>query len=112
MARAVPRTRGASRTPRKPEYTFHLADPTCDINDPNGPMYDPVHGIYHNFYQIHIAEDQNGAGDGMVTFRPDSRFPISGFRPDCRRSRRSSCILLSCARTRLDWGCPFPPERA
>ena len=32
--------------------------------DPNGPMYDPVHGIYHNFYQIHIAEDQNGAGNG------------------------------------------------
>lgn len=27
-------------------------------------MYDPVHGIYHNFYQIHIAEDMNGAGDG------------------------------------------------
>lgn len=50
--------------PDKPTYKFHLADPTCDINDPNGPMYDPVHGMYHNFYQIHIAEDQNGAGDG------------------------------------------------
>lgn len=48
----------------KPKYTFHLADPTCDINDPNGPMYDPVHGVYHNFYQIHIAEDADGAGDG------------------------------------------------
>jgi hypothetical protein len=21
----------------KPTYKFHLADPTCDINDPNGP---------------------------------------------------------------------------
>ena len=48
----------------KPKYTFHLADPTCDINDPNGPMYDPVHGLYHNFYQIHVAEDQDGAGNG------------------------------------------------
>jgi len=48
----------------KPTYAFHLADPTCDINDPNGPMYDPVHGLYHNFYQIHIAEDQGGAGNG------------------------------------------------
>jgi len=47
-----------------PKYTFHLNDPTCDINDPNGPFYDPVHGLYHNFYQIHIAENQNGAGDG------------------------------------------------
>ena len=27
-------------------------------------MYDPVHGVYHNFYQIHIAEYQNGLGDG------------------------------------------------
>ena len=31
-------------TGKPPKYTFHLADPTCDINDPNGPFYDPVHG--------------------------------------------------------------------
>lgn len=49
---------------RPPTYTFHLADSTCDINDPNGPFYDPVHGMYHNFYQIHLALDMNGAGDG------------------------------------------------
>ena len=49
---------------KPPSYTFHLADPTCDINDPNGPMYDPVHKMYHLFYQIHIAEYQNGLGDG------------------------------------------------
>ena len=51
-------------TGKPPKYTFHLADPTCDINDPNGPMYDPVHKMYHLFYQIHIAEYQNGLGDG------------------------------------------------
>ena len=28
--------------PSPPSYTFHLADPSCDINDPNGPFYDPV----------------------------------------------------------------------
>ena len=49
---------------KSPEYTFHLADKTCNINDPNGPFYDPVHGVYHLFYQIHLAEDQHGAGDG------------------------------------------------
>jgi len=48
----------------KPTYRYHLADPSCDINDPNGPFYDPVHGVYHNFYQIHIAENQGGAGNG------------------------------------------------
>eukprot|EP01051_Picozoa_sp_SAG22_P019345 SAG22_NODE_3543_length_1651_cov_1.594716_1_plen_198_part_00 len=88
-----------------PKYTFHLADPTCDINDPSeraaapqapafspgsllspdsqlppaspssppahvtlrladGPFYDPVHKLYHLFYQIHIALDMGGAGDG------------------------------------------------
>ena len=37
---------------------------SCRTNDPNGPFYDPVHKLYHNFYQIHVAEDQKGAGDG------------------------------------------------
>ena len=53
-----------AKSPTKPTYKYHLADPTCDINDPNGPFYDPVHKLYHNFYQIHVAEDQGGAGDG------------------------------------------------
>ena len=52
--------------PKKPTFAFHLADPTCVINDPNGPFYDPVHRLYHTFYQIHVAEDQGGAGSGPV----------------------------------------------
>ena len=47
-----------------PKYAFHLNDPHCDINDPNGPFYDPVHGMYHTFYQIHEALDMRGAGNG------------------------------------------------
>jgi hypothetical protein len=35
-----------------PTYTFHLADKTCSINDPNFPFYDEVHGMYHHFYQV------------------------------------------------------------
>jgi sucrose-6-phosphate hydrolase SacC (GH32 family) len=27
----------------------------CGENDPNGPVYDPVHGVIHHFYQIHLA---------------------------------------------------------
>lgn len=38
------------------DYTFHLDDAYCDINDPNGPFYDQTHGVYHLFYQIHLAE--------------------------------------------------------
>jgi len=37
-------------------FVFHLSDVACDINDPNGPFYDPVHKVYHNFYQDHLAE--------------------------------------------------------
>ena len=37
-----------------PLNVCHLS--MCDA----GPMYDPVHKLYHNFYQIHIAEDMNG----------------------------------------------------
>ena len=35
---------------------FHLMDQQgCSENDPNGPVYDPVHGVIHHFYQIHLA---------------------------------------------------------
>ena len=37
---------------------FHLMDQHgCGENDPNGPIYDPVHGVLHHFYQIHLARD-------------------------------------------------------
>ena len=36
---------------------FHLVDTRgCGLNDPNGPFWDPVHGVAHVFYQIHLAE--------------------------------------------------------
>jgi hypothetical protein len=46
----VPRAGG------QPQY--HLVDEHgCGLNDPNGPFWDPVHGVAHVFYQIHLAED-------------------------------------------------------
>lgn len=34
---------------------YHLMDQHgCGENDPNGPIYDPVHGVLHHFYQIHL----------------------------------------------------------
>mmetsp|Transcript_4924 Transcript_4924/g.16476 ORF Transcript_4924/g.16476 Transcript_4924/m.16476 type:complete len:548 (+) Transcript_4924:27-1670(+) len=36
--------------------TYHLMDQHgCAENDPNGPVFDPVHGVFHHFYQIHLA---------------------------------------------------------
>eukprot|EP00935_MAST-01C_sp_MAST-1C-sp1_P001660 g1660.t1 len=35
---------------------YHLQDQHgCNENDPNGPVFDPVHGVIHQFYQIHLA---------------------------------------------------------
>ena len=35
---------------------FHLMSQNgCAENDPNGPVFDPVHGVVHHFYQIHLA---------------------------------------------------------
>jgi hypothetical protein len=33
----------------------HVRDATCGMNDPNGPFFDPVHNMYHLFYQDHIG---------------------------------------------------------
>ena len=33
----------------------------------NGPFYDEVHGVYHNFYQDHLAEPQ--VKEGLVEIR-------------------------------------------
>lgn len=34
---------------------FHVRDRSCGENDPNGPVYDPVHGVYHLHYQNHVG---------------------------------------------------------
>ena len=34
---------------------FHVKDASCGENDPNGPSYDPVHGMYHLHYQNHVG---------------------------------------------------------
>eukprot|EP01048_Picozoa_sp_COSAG05_P005321 COSAG05_NODE_312_length_11626_cov_9.515485_5_plen_92_part_00 len=28
-------------------FVFHLFDASCHTNDPNAPMFDPVHRMYH-----------------------------------------------------------------
>lgn len=45
---------------------FHVRDLTCGENDPNFPLYDPLHQLYHHFWQSHLAEPQQGAGQGPV----------------------------------------------
>ena len=36
-----------TRSPAVPQY--HLMDLSCGEQDPNGPIFDPVHAIYHHF---------------------------------------------------------------
>merc|ERR1711865_449658 len=55
--------------PSPPQYRFHLSDSSCSINDLNGPFYDPLHKVYHAFYQRHLAmPDRTGheAAQGPV----------------------------------------------
>ena len=35
----------------------------CAENDPNGPVFDPVHGVFHHFYQIHLAAPPGSGPD-------------------------------------------------
>jgi len=38
----------------------------CGENDPNGPVFDPVHGVFHHFYQIHLSAPISHYLDGTV----------------------------------------------
>lgn len=35
---------------------FHINGGSCQINDPNGPFFDPKHGVFHVFNQYHNAQ--------------------------------------------------------
>ena len=79
------------------QYVFHLSDLTCAINDPNGPFYDEVHGVYHNFYQDHLAEPQPQMGPGRG---PDwghwvSKVPLPPL-PLCTCLLRTACLPCCC----------------
>ena len=37
----------------------HLHDRSCHLNDPSGPVWDPVHGFYHVFYQVTQPSDHS-----------------------------------------------------
>ena len=48
---------------------FHVRSLTCGMNDPNGPVYDAKHGVYHLFYQAHVGIGQSGVSWGHVASR-------------------------------------------
>lgn len=55
---------GRADLPVASEPGFHLTDSSCGMNDPNGPVFDPVHGVAHLSYQKWIAAPQ------PLAFRP------------------------------------------
>ena len=51
--------------PSAPQY--HLMDQHgCGENDPNGPVFDPVHGVFHHFYQSHLAFSGFAPANGPI----------------------------------------------
>lgn len=45
---------------------FHVRSASCGENDPNFPLFDQRHSVYHSFWQEHAAEPQGGDGQGPV----------------------------------------------
>eukprot|EP00935_MAST-01C_sp_MAST-1C-sp1_P000249 g249.t1 len=41
--------------PQQQQVTGDAQRQGLNQNDPNGPVFDPVHGVFHHFYQIHLA---------------------------------------------------------
>ena len=51
--------------PKALSPSFHLRDQQgCGENDPNSPVFDPVHGVIHHFYQIHVSIGNGGPNYG------------------------------------------------
>jgi len=66
---------------------FHFVPYPFDwLNDPNGPFYDPVHGMYHLFYQYQVQYISVGSA------RMHLRRVVSPY--NCCRSKRGSCSLI------------------
>jgi len=61
------------KTPFENWAQYHVGDLSCAENDPNGPVYDERHGMYHLFYQDHISIKAPGYGGGPVYGHAASR---------------------------------------
>lgn len=49
--------------------SFHLMDRQgCGENDPNSPVFDPVHGVIHHFYQIHVSTPEGGGNNASCSW--------------------------------------------
>ena len=57
--RCAPVTGPGGFTRRHGVPQFHVMDRSCGEQDPNGPIYDPVHKVYHLFYQAHLGMPNN-----------------------------------------------------
>ena len=47
---------------------FHVKDLSCGENDPNFPLYDPNHKLYHHFWQVSQANLPSHALISMLNF--------------------------------------------
>ena len=48
---------------------FHVVDYSCGMNDPAAVVYDPVHAVYHDHWEDHLAQPGGGYVRGCVTSR-------------------------------------------
>ena len=44
---------------------FHVRDRSCAVGDPNEPVFDPVHKLYHLFYQVGSGRFPGSPASGL-----------------------------------------------
>lgn len=67
----------------------------CAENDPNSPVFDPVHGVVHHFYQDHLSTNRghgpiygHWVSKDFVNWRATPHYPAPRAAPPRARPRR------------------------
>jgi len=86
---------------------YHVKDLSCGENDPNFPFFDPVHGVYHLFYQDHVViAPGHGPDIGHVVSRDMIHWFVHFDHPSPRflRASRAHAVPYTAGRRRAAAG--------
>ena len=63
MDRAIQEMTSAANHSRTHLHIICKISTGAGMNDPNSPVFDNVHGVFHHFYQIHLAAEPGHGPD-------------------------------------------------
>ena len=73
---------GTGRHANSPQ--FHVRDASCAMNDPAAVVYDPVHSVYHDHWEDHVAAPGGAYTRGHAVSRDMvhwAHMPVRIFQP-------------------------------